>query len=72
MRSEGYGTWFVCRSVSLFVCLLSTFVLELQATRQLISTKVQQGLENNVADLAKNTAFKSYSVKTKQTSQYAN
>ena len=31
MRSEGYGTWFVCVSLSLSVCL-STFVLELQAT----------------------------------------
>ena len=52
---------------------LSTFVLELLATRQYMSdislTKAQQGLENIAAYC---TEFKSSSVKTEQTSQYAN
>ena len=52
MHSEGYNTW---SCVGLFVCLsvcLSTFVLELQATKQLWAIlKRNKGSKNSVAQI---------------------
>ena len=62
MRSEGYGTWSVCLCVSL--CVRSRF-LPLDATR---SPKLYtNGFGATFASFyfRKNTAFKSYGVKTK-------
>ena len=57
MRSEGYSTWSV---------ILSLSVLPLP------SGSVPHWLDFKKGDFRKSTAFKSYGVKTKRTSQYAN
>ena len=56
MRSEGYGTCLFC---------LSKFILELQATKRLMSNIYQQlhrntGSKNNVADFAETSAYEQY------------
>ena len=53
MRSEGYGTWFVC------VCVcLSTLTLSLQAMSGTnVQLKRTKGSKNNVADFAETSAF---------------
>ena len=53
---DGYCTWFV----RLCVCVcLSTFILELQATKRYVNACLQRNKrsKNNVADLAKTAAF---------------
>ena len=53
MRSEGYGTWFVC------VCVcLSTLTLSLQAMSGTnVQLKRTKGSKNNVPDFAETSAF---------------
>ena len=71
MRSEGHSTW----SVSLSVCLLPRF-LPLRAQqggqKAILTGSVPHWLDFKNGDFRKSTAFKSYGVKTKRTSQYAN
>ena len=66
--------YLVCHSVCLSVCLLPRF-LPLRATRRPKSNtngSVPHWLDFKNGDFRKSTAFKSYGVKTKRTSQYAN
>ena len=67
MRSKGYSTW----SVILSICLLSRF-LPLHTTRQ--PKRNTNGLSVTLKNgkLCILTAFKSYGMKTKWTSQSAN
>ena len=77
MRSEGYSTWSVSLSVCLSVRLsVTTFSA---TTRNKAAKKRYQRVQCHTAMIFKMaifvkvyTAFKSYGVKTKRTSQYAN
>ena len=69
MRSEGYSTW----SVILFVCYHVFCHYTQQDGQKAIPTgSVPHWLDFKNGDLHTSTAFKSYGVKTKRTSQYAN
>ena len=69
MRSECYSTWSVCQSVCLSVYIRSRTTGYETAHEQYYRLKGNKSSKNNVADFAKSTAFKRYSVKTKRTSQ---
>ena len=69
MRSEGYSTWSVILSVRYHVfCHYAQ-----QGSQKAIPMgSVPHWLDFKNGDFRKSTAFKSYGVKTKRTSQYAN
>ena len=71
MRSEVLGLY-----VGLFVCLsvyIRSQTAGYETAHELYKRlKRNKGSKYSVVDFAKGTAFKSYSVKTKQTSQYVN
>ena len=73
MRSEGYSTWSVILSVCLSVCYHVFCHYAQQGGQKAIPTgSVPHWLDLKNGDFRKSTAFKSYGVKTKRTSQYAN
>ena len=73
MRSEGYSTWSVNLSVCLSVCYYIFYHYAQQGGQKAIPTgSVPHWLDFKNGDFRKSTAFKSYGVKTKRTSQYAN
>ena len=77
MRSEGYSTWSVspsvCPSVRPSVCYHVFCHYAQQGGQKAIPTgSVPHWLDFKNSDFRKSTAFKSYGVKTKRTSQYAN
>ena len=74
MRSEGYGSWFVCLSVCLCVCVcrrifwhyrLRGGLLAIPAASELCELEIYKG------DFPETTAFERYAVKTSKKSQYA-
>ena len=70
MRSEGYSTWSVSLSVRLSVGLsVTTFSA---TTCNKAAKKRYQRVQCHTGLICRSTAFKSYGVKTKRTSQYAN
>ena len=77
MRSEGYSTWSVIPSVRPSVrpsvCYHVFCHYAQQGDQKAIPTgSVPHWLDFKNGDFRKTTAFKSYGVKTKSTSQYAN
>ena len=73
MRSEGYGTWFVGVSVCLSVCY-HVFCDYAQGDKKtaIPTGSSVQWLHFKKGDFRITTAFKSYGLKSKSTSQYAN
>ena len=73
MRSEGYSTWSVIPFVCLSVCYHVFCHYAQQGGQKAIPTgSIPHWLDFKNGDFRKSTAFKSYGVKTKRTSQYAN
>ena len=73
MRSEGYSTWSVIPSVRPSVRYPLFWHYAQQGGQKAIPTgSVPHCLDFKNSDFRKSTAFKSYGVKTKLTSQYAN
>ena len=72
MCSKGYSTWSVILSVHLSVTTFSATTRNKAAKRQYQRDQCHTGLILKNGDLRTSTAFKSYGVKTKRTSQYAN
>ena len=75
MRSVGYGTWFVCVCVCVCVCAylhLFSHYRQQGGQKAIPTGSVSHWLDFKNGDFRKSTAFKSYGLKTKRTSQYAN
>ena len=63
MRSEGYSTWSVIRSVRLFVTTFSATKHNKSAKKAIPTGSVPHWLDLKNGDFRKSTAFKSYGVK---------
>ena len=72
MRSEGYGTWFVSVCVCLSVRLLPRFQRLRATTQRNSDTNGFIAKLASFCDFRITTAFRSYGVKSKRKSQFAN